>query len=288
MSFKKLTNEGKKFIRTITKGDGNSLLTGRNRYTLPFSDLEGITTTFTSNALDRFGRPITTNSQLGESLIFWFDFYAKQYDIDANIIAAQAYQESVYKVWNYAATSTASGISQFIGITVYDTIIKNRGVSPNFFASEIAKITKNLELPDQLDSYKQRGKGTSPSSRKRARTNRSKLHQNIIDNPDLMIKAQCKLMRTIADRNNRLASNSLFAYNRGSGLRGTTYTEIIRKTSQEKGNEYIKEGIIYVERIFGYLGDKDNTEVSLPSVVKGIWFGYDIDFTFDDFIADLD
>lgn len=279
---KRLTEEGKKFIRTICSGDSNDKISGKNRYNLPFSTIEDTVTVFTSQAIDHLGKPITSNKQLAEALIYWFDKYAAEYDLDANIIAAQAYQESGYKIWNYAPRpSTASGISQFVGLTFYEVIIRNMGPAPHLSESEKAKLTANLTNPTLQTSYSNYVIGSD------SRNNRVKLFQNIIDNPDLMIKAQCKLMKFISDRNNGLASSALFAYNRGSGYKSQDYLSLVKHVANDKGTAYIQEGVNYVEKIFGYLGDKENTKISTLGKPKGIWFGYKLDFEFESFNANL-
>lgn len=279
---KRLTEEGKKFIRTIVSGNGNSKLSGKNKYNLPFSNIEDTPTIFTSKVVDHVGNPILTNAQLAEALIYWFDKYALMYELDANIIAAQAYQESLYNVWTYAPRpSSASGISQFIGVAFYDVVIRNIGPSPNFTEEEINRLTKNMVNPKLQTSYTNFTVGSD------ARNNRSILHQNITDNPDLMIKAQCKLMKFISDRNNNLASSALFAYNRGSGYRSNDYISLVKHVADRKGTEYIKEGIDYVEKIFGYLGDQNNTKIAKLNKPKGVWFGYKLDFEFENFNANL-
>src|SRR5690606_12410655 len=66
-----------------------------------------------ANVYDDSNRLITTNDQLALQLIKWYNYYAKEYEIDANIIAAQGFAESAYKVWVFPQTSNAGGISQF-------------------------------------------------------------------------------------------------------------------------------------------------------------------------------
>lgn len=290
MAFKTLTETGKEFIREVivkisnAQGD-TALIKGKNSYNLPLSDLSNTSVLWVANLTDFNGRPITNNIQFGEYIIESFNKNSKLFELDANIIAAQAFQESTFKCWNYAPEySTASGIGQFLMAAVYDSIYTFKFTSTD----EKAKLTLNMEDPDQKASWI--GVLTKYTTDERAKQfrNHSILHQNITDNPDIMIKLQCALMGRIGDRNNNLASNSLFAYNRGSSYKADTYSGIINLVSEKKGNEYIKEGVKYVERIFGYLGDKDNTKVNLPPIVKGLWFGYkNIDFGFDEFNANV-
>ena len=284
MAYKKLTATGIEFIESIaeylTRNQGNtSMIIGKNKYNLPFSDKTDEEITWVCNIPN-----VSNNSEFAEYLIKSFNNNASRFGLDANIIAAQAFQESGYKAWNYAKTSTASGISQFIMLTVYDII--NRGF---ITGSDKEALIKNMELPDRDTSWiGVVGKNQYTSSdRTRQYKNRSILHQNICDNPDVMIRAQCSLMNWIGGRNNNLASSTLFAYNRGSGLVGKNYVDIINYTAKRYGNNYIKEGTDYVNKIFGYLGDKDNKYVSQGNITKGIWFGYTIDFSNDKFNANL-
>ena len=48
-----------------------------------------------------------------------------------------------------------------------------------------------------------------------------------------------------------------------------------------EGGEYIKEGVKYVEKIFGLLGDKDN--IYIKNKPKGVYFGYKLDLDQNNF-----
>jgi len=285
MAYKKLTETGENFIKEIAKRltstqGSTSMIKGKNSYNLPFSDKSNEVITWVCNIPN-----VTTNAQFALYLINEFNNNAAIYGLDANIIAAQAFQESGYKAWNYAKTSTASGISQFIMLTVYDVIYNRRFIT----GDDKAKLISGMEQPELDTSWigvVGKGKYTA-ADRERQYRNRAILHQNICNNPDVMIKAQCALMNWIAGRNKDLASSTLFAYNRGSGLKGDNYIQIVNYTAKRFGNDYIKEGCNYVTSIFGYLGDKNNTNVPQGSITKGIWFGYEVDYANDDFNANL-
>ena len=289
MPFNKITSNGENFIRTVCSGTGNSLLSGRNNYNLPYSSVQDTPTIFTTN-VEYYGQLVTTNQELGEALIYWFNLYSEQYDLDANIIAAQAYVESKYKVWNYSPTG-AMGISQFISSSFNSiAIANNHNILPKFTTGEIDRLTLDIENP--LDELSFQFNSKINSIRETARENKTQQHINITNNPDLVIKAQCRFMRFISDRNNNLASSSLFAYNRGSGLTSKTYPEIINKAEKNPKVGNIKEGLDYVLLIFNCLGDKNNEFTPITPKPKGISFGYEkklkLGEPFDLYKADVD
>jgi hypothetical protein len=265
MAYVKLTEDGKSFIRKVCSGGSNSLLSGRNTSktkenpngVLPLfypTPEAGAVIIWTSHAKHN-GKLITTNQELGEALIDWFDKYGKEFQMDANFIAAQSYQESGYKVWNYALTSTASGISQFLVDAIYDIIIKTSSyidgyVSIKMSDNEIAAITKNL-IGNYNDIDNLRVKTAL------GRQNRPILHQNVIDNPEIMIKAQYRYMKYLANKYGSLASNVLFGYNRGPGYIRQNYSDSIAAARSKKIG-YENEGVDYVYKIFKLLDGKFN------------------------------
>lgn len=259
MAVTKLTQAGENFIRSKCNGSGNSKLQGtaadKRGYkknptaVLPYcSPLTTTSKVWTSNPAINGG--ISTNAQLGEALIRWYNKYAEEFEMDANIMAAQAYQESAFIVWNYAVNSSASGISQFVDDAVYDIIMRNsRG---GMSAADKEAISKNMigytypETPTKNPFLVDYDLG---------RQNRPILHQNIIDNPEIMIKAQFAYMKYIATRCDSLASCTLFGYNRGPGfVKSSSYPAAIA-AAKSYGNSYENEGINYVYRIFKNLYD---------------------------------
>ena len=288
-----LTTEGEEFIKHICTIDShgndisqsNTMLQGNAPFgtpaTLPFSSVQGEypPRIWKSNATFN-GKLIARNIDLVPALIYWFNDNADKYKIDANVLAAQAYQESKLKIWNYnPSQSSASGISQFLFLTAYDIMIQNKGSSPKFTPEEVAILTKGLyHPPDTTIKNPNLWKTGSvvDSYRTIARSNRTIFFQTEIDNPNLMIKAQCRLLKNIQNNNINLASVSLFLYSRGSGISNKkTYTDAITavQTNPKLGVGYSKEGLDYVRNIFGYLGDKDNQYIKTGKP-KGIWFGY--------------
>jgi hypothetical protein len=294
--YTQLTEKGINFIQTICKGTGNSLLQGKSKFhtddnpngVLPYCSPATLPTKIWVSSAKYNGNYITNNQQLGEALVGWYNKYGKQYQMDANIMAAQAYQESGYNVWNYALTSTASGISQFVVEAVFDIIVTNKGSAAPFTTSEIALITNGLQgnILDK-NSYK--------VATELGKSNRPLLHQNIIDNPEIMVKAQFRFMKNIATQYGGLASSVLFGYNRGPAFIKSNYTDTIRSAASH-ADGYEDEGIDYVFKIFGILGDRDN-RIAAGYKPRGIYFGYDnLQMTlppaqqaqkFDDFKADV-
>lgn len=282
MAYSPLTEEGKKFIREVCKGNGNTLLQGKHSYPLPYTSPPA-TQTWICNIKDpKDGtKTIQTNQQLGEALIYWFDKYCNDFQLDANVIAAQAFAESTYFAWNYAGgDSTASGINQFTMLTLFGIIVENMGspiiVSPvSMTPMEIAEITAGLTNPKSKNSYSV--KSSLPQD---AIHNRPILHQNVINNPGIMIKAQCYYMKNIANKSDSLTSTSLFCYSRGLYM-SKTYSRAIQKCDEGHTTQldYKNEGLTYVMKIFGILGDKDNwlRNKGLGKNYKpsGYYFGYD-------------
>ena len=265
----KLTTEGEAFIRHVC-GTKTNLLSGKFNTPLPYADPPISPTKIWEcdivNPLDT-SKKITTNDELANALIDWYNKYGERFKIDPNIMVAQAYVESNFVMWAYVQSgrtsdgkiigSTASGLCQFIMETVYDTIIRNLGEPKSSEALEdIDKIaTPNMRNRLLKNSYLMRG--DNPND---ARFNRAILHQNVINNPEIMIKSQFRYMKMIADRSNNLASSTLFCYNRGHAFAAKTYTATIEKCRSAKdfSSDYYVEGVDYVLKTFSVLGDKNN------------------------------
>ena len=272
MAYRKLTKEGENFISYICDTQGNNLLQGNNG-PLSFTDPVINKTWYANTSYDRDGVliPINNANDLKSAFIYLFNKYSEIYKLDANIIAAQAYAESNFKIWNYAPNpSTASGISQFIMPSLYGVVIKNSlPVSPKFTENEINKLTIGLTNPSDENSYRVKYRV--------AKENRPILHQNVIDNLEIMIKAQCFYMRHIATRCKELASTSLFCYNRGTFFKDT-YTESIdfcrNHKISKKNPRYYEEGVDYVWKIFAILCDENNQALGRKVKPSGYYFGY--------------
>lgn len=278
MAYKPLTKKGEDFIlnRCIANSAfGNNRFSGKRKFPLPKSTTVA-STVWTAVPRDESNAIITTAEGLAKNLISWFNRYSSDYLLDANIIAAQAYAESGYNLWIYS-DGGAMGLCQFLDAAVFDTVIKNRQtfkddiddltVGMNFTGSD------NKDIRYYIPNFSTRDKSivSTPQTTAIARTNRAIFFQNIINNPKIMIKAQCYLMKYIGNRNTNLASSALFAYNRGSGLQSTSYDNIVDKTAKRYGKPYIGQGVEYVARIFNLLAGQE------PQVPVG--FGYEINFT---------
>lgn len=261
----KITTKGEDFIKEVCRLGGDNLLRGKNNYPMPFSD-DG-----NGNLVDKEwvsnpkfnGNIITDQETLAEALITWFNEQGQNYKLDPNILAAQAYVESGYKIWDFKKNITAGGISMFTMQEIYSIIVNNfSDVTPRMSeTSDIVPIINGLTDNISVTSY-QPNSG-SIETKTIARQNRPILHQNIIDNPQVLIKAQARYMKYFSDNCNKLASTSLFCYNRGTSYIADTYSKAIDNLKEDKAinkntEPFLKEGLDYVLKIFGVLGDKYN------------------------------
>ncbi len=271
-----LTRAGKSFINSVCSGTGRSLLDGKSnakitdtgsKYYNPDGHLPFCMPVISASKIwysqaKYNGKTIQNDQELGIALIDWYDKYGKIFQMDANIIAAQGWAESGYKIWNYPLTSTASGIGQFTVEAVFDVIATNKFATQpeyRFTAQEIAAITKNWSgNTSDIKSFKV---GYPLGKR-----NRPYLHQNICDNPEIMIKAHYAYMKYLSGRCDGIASSSLFGYNRGPAYAFPSYTRSI--SSATNSDNYEKEGIDYVFKIFQLLGNKNYNKTITKSMLS--------------------
>lgn len=293
---KLLTQTGKNFIRTICSGNSTSLITGKYKYNLPFSELENVSVNHTSNANDHLGDRILSNSQLGEALIFWFDKYAELNNLDANILAALTYQESKYRLWHYSKLTSGCGITNEISNRIYRFIINQENPDTDdefavllFSSNEIGAITANTTGSSNSTNYIYKGRLTNQKLKIQAIKNRKVLYQNIINNPEIMIKLMSNIVKVCSIRNNYNTPSALFAYNRDYKIKNKSYINLVDQINKKYGDAYCKIGIDYVFNIFRILGDKNNNKSTKKiDKPKGIYFGYDnIDYTTNNFNAFL-
>lgn len=232
------------FIREKCSGNGNTLIEGKNEYSLPNCIPVESNKTWKMNAFYN-GKRIMTNKEFGDAIIEWYNKYGKLYGLDANVLIAQMSQESGFKGWNYSRTG-ALGLTQFVPETIYSLIVKNSGnIEPNISVDEIKKIINNLTVFDTQD-----GINTITSHK-----NRAQLHQNVIDNPEIMIKAQARYMKSIATRCNNLTSSTLIGYNAGSGLVKDNYIDTVKRVISHWAHkpDKINEALEYVHKIFNIM-----------------------------------
>lgn len=288
-----LTQKGKDFIEQVVKLGGGSLLEGNNG-PLPFSD-DGtgkeVDKTWIVSAVASDGKPLNTTN-LAKSLQVWFQKYADMYELDPNILAAQAYVESGYRLWYYSDKTTASGLLQFDMLDIFSLVVNNFGAGGPLYWSEenltafkpLNVIVDDIEQELAITSY-QPDKG-APGTKNLAKKNRTILHQNIIDNPEYMIKAQARYMRYFAENCSKLASTSLLCFKAGNDYVTSTYSrsieKLLKKYDNDKTNPTVTDALNYVLTVWGVLGDEKNrifggkkTEYK-PS---GYYFGYDDIFT---------
>jgi hypothetical protein len=97
-------------------------------------------------------------------------------------------------------------------------------------------------------------------------------------------------MNHIALRNNNYAASTLFTYKMDSEGESNSYIQSINQNSREFSDDVSDKGMLYVEKIFGYLGDKSNQYVTdLQEETIGYWFAYNLDLdkkNWDSFKAD--
>lgn len=273
MAFSKITTEGEAFIYEVCRIGGNTLLSGKNNYPMPYTN-PPLDKTWTCNIIYE-GTRVSAGDSLARALINWFNKYGEMYELDANVLAAQAYVESNYKIWSFPnGKSNASGINQFVMLTTYGIIINNEGNSIKMNQDEIDKIISGITTNPYSKNTYNVDYGEIPYSVHPI------LHQNIINNPEIMIKAQARYMKNLADSCNSLASSTLFCYSRGTYISNNYSRSILWCNNSNKANpNYTNEGVNYVLKVFGVLGDKNNNlepEAGRGYKIRGYYFGYDI------------
>lgn len=286
MAYTEVTEAGKAFlIDYANKQPTNSLLQGNNGE-FPFSINVPINKTWKSNP-KKFNSNtlISSNTELMVELIKYYEHYSKILDLDANFMLAQAYQESMFNVWIYAPkklNSSASGIGQFLMISIYEHIIKNKykpsGYDDIIFTNEeISRITNGISEvtvgsdgnPIPLNDLINNPDYFKPAKTINAQRIRPILHQNLIDNLDIMVKAHCRYMRYNLSLANNYIATALFCYNRGFGYIEKNFKDTINKYLQKNNinDSGYKEGSEYVLRIFklvsGKFGYNDNRKLDL-------------------------
>lgn len=277
MAYKKITKYGEEFIK-YTINRNSSILSGHKEMVGVefdrYDDVFGNDFDTSDNTYWRMRSPITLE-KYSNDIIKWYNKYGEIYELDTNVLAAQTYQESLYRIWDFSSSTkkvndkniryfpAALGLTQFIPASI------------DGFNYDLTQDEKNKLYYGISNEYLKSNSRDKYSSRnKTARLNIPILLQNLIDNPEIAIKLQFTYMKKCSSLANGLASSALIGYNRGHGvIKSTSYTDTINYIINNYGDEYLKEGVDYVFKIFAILGDKNNrTKTDKP---KGYWFGYD-------------
>jgi predicted chitinase len=269
MPYKVLTKMGEEFIGKAVAMNANNF-TGSNSYALGRSNVAA-NTTVTSNAKYK-GSTIGDNATLTTALIDWLNTYCSDYDIDTNIIAAQLYIESQYNLWNFSkpdgvnATSNM-GITQLSDTEIYDLFFSNnrKAAQPpkdltvftdqaNLLATGLNIGGANITTGDTVDiryivPYRSDSDKDTDAI---AISNRSILFQNIIDNPEIIIKNFCRFMAEIGGRNVNLAASAMLSYVTDPYLESISYNDAIAKAA--KSSFSITLSTKYVDNVFKVLG----------------------------------
>lgn len=245
----KIGSIGKEFIREICNAGGEnnkSLLSGRNDY---LNNLLNIGSKLWTSDPSKNGG-IVYNRDLSNKIIQWYEYYCNIAQIDVNFLIAQTFEESSFRVWVFSE-SDDMGLTQFSIPTFYDYGIKNNDSEfskINITNDDREKLTNNV---DNSIAYLE----ITYKNWENFRVVGETIFQNIIDNPEILVKMQVKYMETISNQYNKLASNVLFGYNRGPGYIKSTYFQTVKDDERKNGSEKADGGVKYVHKVFRRLYD---------------------------------
>jgi len=239
-----LTNEGKKFIR-------QSLASQKNKINgvIAHVNTDGSIPTLSKDT-------VITESNYGDVLVALIDYYSAKYELDANVVAANIYTESKFRL-DAINSGNAMGIVQMRPITIMEIIIK-----PDAY--------KSVELLSQ-DSIDRITNGLSkPYSTASLSSEMSKLRKNVIENPDVMIQASCRLLKVLSNACDDMVSSAIFCYNFGQKPAAPTYAAVMKNG----GNA--KESLNHVLKVFGALGDDTGNilPIGAEPLMRKFSFGY--------------
>ena len=243
--------------------------------------------TLTPNIIGDDGRVIGDVNIYANQLITWFEKYGNDYNMNPNVLAAQSYQESEYRAYAYPAGSTAMGVTQFLVPTIFDVIITNR--FGGFTQTEIDIITNGIigdkkekktyiVVSGDYDKFVDSNRNEATLAIDNSRI----LFQNVMNNPNLMIKAQAIFLSKIANNHNNLAASTLTLYFAGpllrsngtSRLNSKTYGNLLDSMTLDRDGKTYRNtfngGVKYAREIFEILGDIK---------FKTIGFGFGINFS---------
>lgn len=214
---------------------------------------------------------VGSNQKGAEAILDWYETYAQVFGLDPNILLAQAYRESGFKLWVHPPPpSSAAGISQFLPSTLYERVFEK---GKDFFSDEERqRLSINLEIPYNIQAFNVGNETQSQNNL--GRRNRRYFHQNIINNTETLIKAQCEYMNFISQRVDGLASAALFGYSRGPFLATKNYAQSIQRAKDHTSTkDYHKEGVNYVYKIFQTLrNDMGYTDIDFNTITDGKQF----------------
>ena len=245
----KLTQEAKNYILNYQNPNDINLISGKHSHPLPFS--KGYNGTFTSKIIEQY----PNNRAWLEYLIVLLEKYAHEFDLDPNMLAAQIETESSYKLWTYSndkINSSAGGLTQFTMTTFYNVVIKN--AYNTFTSDEIFKITGN-----EFTTYNHFLPNTNRDTL--ASRSRPEIYQRMIDNPEIMIKAQCSELKNLSKIGNGIMASTLMGYHGGStytksSFEESLYTEDINNQGGAH-SQYARKIMGRLEKNYGYYGLMD-------------------------------
>ena len=288
----KITKKGREFILNRCNINYNTNTTRgtvlRGAYTYNQKDGKIVKNQIiTPKIIDDNGNLITDLNVYAEQIIIWFEKYGKEYNLNPNVLAAQAYQESYFRPYAYPASSTAMGITQFTVPTIFNVIIENRfggfdqeeiDIFTNGIVGDLTLEKTFIVVKGEYDNFID----SNRTEATRAINNSLILFENVTNNPKLMIKAQAIYLSTIAQHHNNLAASVLTLYFAGPLLNRDGSSRLISKTygnlldsmiTDRDGKTYrstFNGGVKYARDILDILGDIR---------FKTIGFGFKIDFT---------
>ena len=250
----KITNKGEGHIINACKKLGSNVISGNNGV-IPYTgydNLSDLNITWTSS----FG--LTNPEDVARQYIKWINKYSKQYNLDANYLAALIEIESGLRSWIYVRKytnsnnhSSASGLCQFLVKTLWAVVIDTNS---RYGGGEFTQQERQLIGTDNNNIYRSSFDYYNVVTQTGRKARREWLHQNIIDNPEISIKAMCLYIRFIADRCSGLANSTLFCYNRGYAFASDDYKKTVSKAKGYGGDpNYHVEGVNYVFKIFSKL-----------------------------------
>jgi hypothetical protein len=235
-----ITQAGKDYVKRVyfSNPNGNNRLQGSKN--IPVSNTNIAAGTYIIAKPYYNGKLITTNIELYDAIIYWYTYYcgASQYNLNANVLTAQAEHESAFIIWIYDAPgvggiASATGIGQFLPAAIWDIMLTNNYsyITPLFTQAEINKLSVGFTHPVSYYQGLSNNNGHNLNAFISDMTNTTALYYNMINNPDLCIKGHCRYMAFFANHCNHIASASIACYFQGVKYAATSYTDVLAKMS---------------------------------------------------------